>query len=129
MILFGLGISAWYLSNRILAGDRAPTPVRAQAIAAAPPVEAADPVEPLEEDSEDTATVVPPELDLAVAALGGAQDAKYMAKLQAKGYECRLNTSENGMLILIGPYPDERARSKAQQRLAAAGILATEAAR
>jgi len=153
-VTFGLVLSGWYLGNRIHAEgtnlDSVPQSVSVSRLEAATTAPPAAPVTKPELSTQPTAPVAPltrseppapinavpaglkslqPEYYLMVAALGPAQDAKYVNRLKARGFEARLEDSvaDQGRHILIGPYETRTAIRQASRKLAGAGILAIEA--
>ncbi|HYL34412.1 MAG TPA: SPOR domain-containing protein [Bryobacteraceae bacterium] len=137
-VAFGLALSGLYLGNRIhsAAGgnvEATPQPGSVSQATAAPipppSAPAAQPVQVVQPPAPAAADIqsVQPELYLEVAALGPAQDAKYLSRLQTRGFDARVDTSgvDQGR-ILIGPYATNTDLGRAKRKLAAAGILALE---
>jgi cell division septation protein DedD len=129
-VVFGLAVSGWYLSNRMLAAEGArfdaPAPPTATVSTPAPPVEKPSVTETVEQ-----LISLQPELYLEMSALGSPQDATYLRQLQARGFPGRIEAGQADQAghILIGPYADRSALKQARRRLAATGILAVETVR
>src|SRR5579864_1125551 len=129
-VTFGLALSGWYLGNRIHAeGTNFTTAATTMPVVASVEVatkaESPAPVTAVATDLKS----LQPEFYLEVAALGSVQDAKYLSRLTARGFDARLEDSaaNQGGRILIGPYATRAALQQASRKLAAAGILAIEA--
>ena len=117
-MVFGLALSGWYMSNRIVAAE-AP---QAAPIAAQPIASAAQP--------EDT-TPLPPELYLQIAALGSGEDMDFVTGLHSKGFRAYLeiNPAHAAECVLIGPFDTPDDRATARRNLSAMGVLAVDTTR
>jgi len=116
-VTVGLGLASWYVGARIEAAG-AETTNRAPAVSKAE----VSPSQPL------TAVAAAPELYLSVAGLGVQKDSIFANKLEAEGYQARIQsgTDQEGDRILIGPFAGRTALEEAERKLAADGVLATE---
>jgi len=117
-VTVGLGLASWYVGARIEAagGEKANrAPAASKAAVASPP-------------QPPTAVAPPPELYLSVAGLGAQKDPIFANKLEAEGYQARIQsgTDQEGDRILIGPFAGRTALEEAERTLAADGVLATE---
>jgi hypothetical protein len=125
--VFGLALAGWYVGNRIYAADT----VHSDAVLS-PTIEMPTniplPVPPPAGFVILVPAPKPPEFYLQTAALGDAQDLKFIKQLHAKGYAAKMDESsaDGTDSILIGPYGDRAALERARRKLAGAGILAAE---
>jgi hypothetical protein len=120
-VTIALTLAGWYLTGRISTADAG------QLSAAAQPATVPSAQQPVQQAARSLA----PEYYLQIAALGSSEDATYLKRLSAKGFQASIETTPADQIgqILIGPYEERSALQTAQQQLAAAGILATETTR
>ena len=118
-IVLGFVMAGWYVQDRILAADTAHSTVSDPAL----PTPVAAPVTL----AKTVPVVKGPELYLQVPSLGTNQDARFVKRIKADGFEARVDTdSAAGNRVLIGPYSAQGELQHAQSRLAASGIITTE---
>jgi cell division protein FtsN len=128
--VFGLALAGWYVGNRIYAADA----VHSDAVLS-PALEMPNnirlPVPPPVGFVIPASAPKSPEFYLQTAALGDAQDLKFIKQLHTKGYAAKMDESsaDGTDRILIGPYGDRAALERARRKLAGAGILAAESSR
>ncbi len=121
-VTLGLALASWYVAVRIVATGEAVAsslPVRAKPA----PLPAAPPA--AQEASWHTVPT-PAELYLQVAGLGSAQDASFVASLQAQGFRAQVQTRLDETRILIGPFSSRDEIEQARLKLQSAGVLAAE---
>ena len=112
-VIFGLAMAGWYVGDRIYAADGPQ----------ARPVAIPQVSQPVEREPAAQLIKLPiPEFYLQVAALGSEQDQTYLKRLQSRGFPARLEATS----ILIGPYTARADLNRAERKLTASGILATE---
>jgi len=138
-----LALAGWYLGGRIFAAEQShtstaePEATRSPLTSPAPP-----PLVPQSADANASATLpltvvepLParpvPKLFLEVAGLGPEEDAKYVRKMEARGFHARIqagadNQDDEDRRILIGPFLDRQELVRAQRKLAVTGVLALE---
>jgi cell division septation protein DedD len=134
MVLVGLGLAGWYVGQRIVAAETQPSAQPAAVVQPAAlilPAAVVTTSQPTPSFTTETLLPLRVEYYLQIAALGTAEDARYLKQLQSKGYQAQFDaaTSHHDGRILIGPYFDDNAMERARARLVSSGILATELVR
>jgi cell division septation protein DedD len=131
LVVVGLGLAGWYVSERIVSAQSQPSSpvpqtVQPVVMTAAPALQETPP-----HDSPSAPQGMMPlalEYYLQIASLGTSEDASYMKQLEEKGYHTQFDAAGAGheARILIGPYFDESSLKRAREKLMASGVLAID---
>ena len=114
-MFLGFGLTGWYVQERLVSTETAVAPEAAAVTTSAAPI------------APPSLVAVTPERYLQVTSLGPRQDARFLRRLSAEGFEARLSVDSGARpQILIGPFGAADALEHAQRKLSRDGILALE---
>lgn len=110
-VTVGLALTSWYVGTRIVSSN-------AVTVVVAPPKPPAPVVQP-----------PPVALYLQVAGLGPRRDLTFVQRLDAQGYQARVEraAAQDETRILIGPFAERSSLEEAERKLQSQGVLAMEA--
>lgn len=134
-VTIGLGLALWYLTNRIVkAGEVTPSaPSRVvvtnvgEARAAVVPSQPAVQEQSIADTYRYAVSPAPAPLYLQLASLGPKEDAKFVKRLRAKGFQAEIHSRVNeDTRLLVGPFFSHAELDRAKAKLERAGVLAIE---